>query len=250
MRGRFHFYEGHPMSLVVMPTRVMRCLGVKVMIVTTASGGLNPDWEVGDVACIMDHLALPCLVGENPCFGPNDEALGPRFMPTSNAYDKEMQECVVKSAKSLGFPFVRAHGCHCMVSGPTYESATEGRMLRSLGVDSVSMSSIPEIMAAHHCGMKIIGLALLTNKVLMPGDDRPAASHQEVLETVEMRAKQMQDLVSGIVRELQPKLKAMPDLPVIDLTCRRAPRLPGASWLSMAVAAAAGALLAIGLSRR
>lgn len=250
MRGRFHWYEGHPMSLVVMPTRVMRCLGVKVMIVTTASGGLNADWSVGDVSCIMDHIALPCLVGENPLFGPNDEALGPRFLPTSNAYDAEMQACVVQAAKSLGFGFVRPHGCHAMVSGPTYESATEGKWLRQIGVDSVSMSSVPEIIAAHHCGMKIIGLALVTNKVLMPGDDRPAASHEEVLETVEMRAKQMQQLVSGAVRELRPKLAALPQLPAIDLERARPSPVAGLGWRHVLVGAAVAAALAAGVRRR
>merc|ERR1740121_1442512 len=114
--------------------------------------------------------------------GPNDDALGPRFMPTSNAYSKDMQEVVMKSAKSLGFDFVREHGCHCMVSGPTYESPTECKWLRQVGADSVSMSSVPEIIAAHHCGMKVIGLSLLTNKLLQASVRRACTSHQEVLE--------------------------------------------------------------------
>merc|ERR1712217_610093 len=166
----------------------------------------------------MDHLAFPCLVGQNPLMGPNDETLGPRFMPTSNAYSKEMQEVVVTSAKALGFDFVRPHGCHCMVSGPTYESPTECKWLRQVGAGSVSMSSIPEIIAAHHCGMKVIGMSLLTNKVLMPGDDRPHASHQEVLETVEMRASQMMALVERIVQNLKAKVESMNDLPKICLS--------------------------------
>jgi len=217
MKGRFHFYEGHPMSLVVMPVRAMRCLGVKVLIVTTASGGLNPSWNVGDITCIMDHFALPCLVGQHPLMGPNDNALGPRFMPTSNAYCKQMQNRVQESAKSLGFDFVRSDGCHAFVSGPTYESPTEAKFLRQVGATSVSMSTVPEILTAHHCGMKVIGLALLTNKVLMPGDDCPAASHAEVLETTDMRAKQMMSLTERLVRNLQQDLASMEDLPKIDL---------------------------------
>jgi len=188
------------------------------MFVTTASGGVNGDWNVGDVTCIMDHFAVPCLAGQNPLFGPNDDALGPRFVPTSNAYCKHMQEIVVGSAKTLGFDFVRPHGCHAFVGGPQYESPTECKWLKSLGVDTVSMSSVPEIIAAHHCGMKVIGMALVTNKVLLPGDDRPAASHKEVLETVDMRSKQMMALVERIVQDLKPDLETMKDLPKIDLT--------------------------------
>merc|ERR1719230_880160 len=200
----------------------MRCLGVKVMVVTNASGGLNPDWNVGDVSCIMGHFALPCMVGQHPLMGDNDAELGPRFMPVSNAYDKDMQECVVNASKTLGFDFVRPHGTHAMVSGPTYESPIEARWLRQLGCDTVGMSTVPEIIAAHHCGMKSIGLSLLTNRVLMPGDDRPAASHEEVLETCEIRAKQMQSLVSEIVTELKPKLDSMAELPKISLDCKKA----------------------------
>jgi len=222
MRGRFHFYEGHPMSLVVMPVRAMRCLGVKVLIVTTASGGLHADWNVGDITCIMDHIAMPCMIGQNPLMGPNDDALGPRFMPVSNAYCERMQGLVMKSAEALGFDFVRPRGCHAYVSGPAYESPTEAKWLRQVGATSVSMSTVPEIVAAHHCGMKVVGLALLTNKVLMPGDDLPAASHQEVLETTEMRAEQMKALVERLVLELKPEVKAMADLPKIDLSGIRA----------------------------
>jgi len=250
MRGRFHFYEGHSMELVVMPVRAMRCLGVKVVIVTTAAGGLNPDWNVGDVMCMMDHFALPCMVGQNPLMGPNDSALGPRFMPTSNAYSKEMQEIVVKSAEALGFGFVRSHGCHAMVSGPTYESPTEAKWLRQLGVDSVSMSTIPEIIAAHHCGMKVIGLSLITNKVLMPGDDRPAASHQEVLETVDMRSQQMRSLVKRMVEELKPELQASKDLPAIDLSSSNKASSRGASMVQLLTVIAGFTALATFTARR
>lgn len=237
-RGRFHFYEGHPMSLVVMPVRTFRCLGVKVMIVTNAAGGINPDLRVGDILNISDHLGLPCLIGNNPLMGPNDAALGPRFLPTSNAYDKEMTPIVMKTAESLGFDFVRPTGCYCMVSGPTYESATEGLWLRNIGVDTVGMSTVPEIIAAHHCGMKIICFSLVTNKVVMPGDSGPAASHEEVLGAVAKRATQMQDLVSKIVENLQDKLKEMPDLPQIDLSVKKNPVAKKTTVAAMKVAAA------------
>merc|ERR1719265_1477218 len=181
----------------------MRCLGVKVVVVTNAAGGINRDWNVGDLMCMMDHFALPCLIGQHPLLGPNDAALGPRFLPTSNAYCKSMQQIVMQSAKELGYDFVRPSGCYAMVSGPTYESATEGKWLRLIGADSVGMSTVPEIISAHHCGMKVIGLSLITNKVVMPGDEGPPANHKEVLEETAKRSVQLQALVERIVQELK-----------------------------------------------
>jgi len=257
MRGRFHFYEGHPMSRIVMPVRMMRCLGVKVLIVTTASGGLNANWKVGDVGCITDHFSLPAMVGNNPLMGPNDDTLGPRFAPMSNAYSKRMQEIVVKSARALCLDFVRPNCCHGMTSGPQYESATEGRWLRQIGCDTVSMSSVPEITAAHHCGMKVIGLALVTNKVVMPGEHGPAASHQEVLEMVDKRSYEMRALVARVVQELKSELKSIPALPEIDLSCfeevegaadRRL--LPKSLGFTIGLAAGAAAVALAVLARR
>merc|ERR1719331_1804440 len=168
--------------------------------------------------CMTDHISVPCLAGFHPLAGPNDDALGARFIPTSNAYTKEMKDLVTKSAAKLGFDFIQPGGCYAMVSGPTYESTTEAKWLRALGVDSVGMSTVPEIIAAHHCGMKIVGLSLITNKVVMPGDKGPAASHAEVLEETGKRAEQMQSLVKQIVHELKDDLDAMDDLPKIDLS--------------------------------
>jgi purine-nucleoside phosphorylase len=200
----------------------MRCLGVKVVIVTNAAGGLNPDFKIGDVMCIMDHFAPPLLAGQHPLIGPNDDALGPRFQPMSNAYTKEMQDCVVNASKVLDFGFVRPHGCYGIVSGPTYEAPTEAKWLRSVGVDSVGMSTIPELVAAHHSGMKVIGLSLITNKVVMPGDSGPAANHKEVLEVAEQRANDMQALVKEIVNQLKSKLEQIEALPPIDLSSVKA----------------------------
>merc|ERR1719162_2260660 len=148
----------------------MRCLGVKVIIVTNAAGGLNSSFNIGDVMCITDHFALPLMTGQHPLMGPNDDSLGPRFMPVSNAYSKEMQDTVVRAGKTLNYDFIRDHGCYGLVSGPSYEAPTEAKFLRTIGVDAVGMSTIPEIVTAHHCGMKVIGLSLITNKVIMPGD--------------------------------------------------------------------------------
>lgn len=218
-RGRFHSYEGHDMKTVVLPVHVMRCLQVRVVIVTNAAGGLNPLYNVGDVAIVSDHLAIPSLAGKNSLVGPNDEALGPRFPPTSDAYPQFLRDAAQQAAAQLNFNFVRPEGaCYCFVSGPMYESKAECRFLLSLGGDTVGMSTVPEILAGHHCGMKMLCLSLVTNKVIIGGDEGPAASHAEVLDAVSGRAIEMQALVREIVVVLNSDvLPILEELQIIDL---------------------------------
>lgn len=241
-RGRFHSYEGHDMKVTVLPVYVMRCLCVKVVLVTNAAGGLNPDYNVGDVCCVDDHLAIPQLAGKNPLVGPNDDELGPRFPPTSNAYPESLRATAALAAKELGFDFVRNDGsCYCFVSGPMYESRAECRFLRTLGGDMVGMSTIPEIVAAHHCDMKVLCLSLITNKVIMEGHEGPVASHAEVLEAVGKRAVQMQTLAKQIVAALNRKiLKELPDLMPVSL------RVPSKYWPLSSKLVTVGALVAAG----
>jgi len=217
-RGRFHSYEGHDMKTVVLPVTVMRCLSVKVVIITNAAGGLNRDFNVGDVVCVSDHLALPQLAGNNPLVGPNDDELGPRFPPTSNAYAGELKDVAMKAAKEMGIDFVRPGGTYCFVSGPMYESKAECRFLRELGGDCVGMSTIPEVVTAHHCNMKVLCLSLITNGVVMDGYEGPVASHAEVLEAVGKRSVQMQMFVKEIIRVMSTDLLgSLPDLPPVAL---------------------------------
>jgi purine-nucleoside phosphorylase len=211
-RGRFHSYEGYDMKTVVLPVNVMRCLNVQVCIVTNAAGGLNPTYSVGDVVAVSDHLAIPQLAGKNPLIGPNDDELGPRFPATSNAYDERLRQTAQRAANQLGINFFHPHGTYCFVSGPMYESKAECRLLRMLGGDCVGMSTIPEIVAAHHCNMKTLCLSLITNQVIMTGDEgAPVASHAEVLVAVAERSKQMQRLVQQIVTAM--KVEFLPTLP-------------------------------------
>jgi len=199
----------------------MRCLGVPLLIVTNAAGGINEKYNVGDIVSIQDYFALPMLAGKNPLVGHNDDALGPRFPPTSNAFDKSLQEVVLSAAKTMEMEeFIRSDGTYCFVSGPMYESRAECKFLRGLGGDCVGMSTVPEIVAAHHSGMKIICLSLITNKVVVTGDEGPPASHEEVLEAVTARSVQIQGLVKEIIKSLKSSgtLDAMPDLPPIDLS--------------------------------
>jgi purine-nucleoside phosphorylase len=218
-RGRFHSYEGHDMKTVVLPVYVMRCLNVRICIVTNAAGGLNPDYSVGDVIAISDHLAIPQLAGKNPLIGPNDDELGPRFPATSNAYDDQLRAAAQHAAEKLGISFFHPHGTYCFVSGPMYESKAECRLLRMLGGDCVGMSTIPEIVGAHHCNMKTLCLSLITNQVVMTGDEgAPVASHAEVLEAVAQRSVQMQTLVRQIVSTIKDEyLPKLPPLRQVSL---------------------------------
>lgn len=255
-RGRFHSYEGHEMKTVVLPVTVMRCLGVQICIVTNAAGGLNPEFSVGDVVCVSDHLALPQLAGKNPLVGPNDDELGPRFPATSNCYPDDLRRLTINASKELHMDFVHSHGTYCFVSGPMYESKAECRLLRSLGGDAVGMSTIPEIVTAHHCGMQTLCLSLITNKVVMTGDEgEPVATHAEVLEAVAKRSVQMQTLVRKIVSLMKDEIiHKLPPLRQVSLvipdtirhTVIKAPAADSAT-LVLKTMVMAGAIFALGV---
>jgi purine-nucleoside phosphorylase len=215
MRGRFHFYEGNSMESVIFPVRVMRFLGVKLLIVTNAAGGLNKDFNVGDIMIIQDHFGLPAIAGNHPLRGHNDNNIGPRFPSVSDAYDEELQELVLRASETLNLrDVVKPNGTYCYVSGPMYESRTESRWLRSLGGDSVGMSTIPEVIAAKHCGMKILGLSLITNKVVIEKGESVPATHKEVLEAVEKSGKNVESIVKLVVcqNNLSSILSTVPDV--------------------------------------
>ncbi|KAJ9082331.1 Purine nucleoside phosphorylase [Entomophthora muscae] len=213
MVGRFHYYEGHALSQVIFPIRVMAALGIKILIATNAAGGLNPDYNVGDVMVIEDHISLGNLAGIHPLVGPNLEAFGERFTATSDAYDLELRRTAFKAAKLLPAEkggLTMHEGIYANVSGPTYETRAECRLLRLAGADAVGMSTIPEVITAKHCGLKTLALSLITNKVVIarqppsyapPPADLPKevhASHEEVLAASASKALLMQDLIRGI----------------------------------------------------
>ena len=179
-RGRFHYYEGASMDHVILPIRVVGLMGVKLVVVTTNSGGLNPDFNVGDVMVIQDHFGLTGS-NSNPLKVEN-EAVGPRFPSLSDAYDRELQTMVMEAAEALGLQHkVRPDGTYCHLCGPRHETMAEARYLRGLGGDSVGASTYPEVIAAKHCGMKVLGLSLVTNKVVFKQDKHTQhASHAEV----------------------------------------------------------------------
>jgi purine-nucleoside phosphorylase len=202
MRGRFHCYEGYDMRETALPIRVMYLLGIEYLLVTNAAGGLNPDFNVGDLMILNDHLNMPGLSGQHPLIGPNDSRFGGRFTPLSNCYDKQLQDLAVNVAESLRLAHKVRKGAYCFVSGPTYETPTECRFLRLVGGDAVGMSTVPEAIVAAHCGLKVIGLSLITNKALFPGEEREAASHDEVLETVQATQNDIETYVRELLAEV------------------------------------------------
>lgn len=157
MQGRFHYYEGYPMELVTIGVRVMKLLGIDYIFVSNASGALNQTFKVGDLAVIRDHINLL----PNPLIGPNMEEFGPRFPDLTCAYDKGLQELAYKTAGSLGIELKR--GVYLGTTGPSYETPAEVRYFRAIGADLVGMSTIPEVIVARHCGIKVFGMSVATN---------------------------------------------------------------------------------------
>lgn len=176
MQGRVHFYEGYEPWQVSFPARVLCRFGVKHLTITNAAGGINAGFKVGDLMAITDHLNLS---GFNPLVGPNVEALGPRFPDMSHAYDPELLEVLRAAAK--GANITLREGVYVSLSGPSYETPAEIRMLRTLGGDAVGMSTVPEVIVASHMGVKVTGISCITN--LAAGISQTKLSHDEVSET-------------------------------------------------------------------
>lgn len=163
MAGRFHWYEGWSMQQVTFPIRVLKALGVEQIIITNASGGVNPHLQNGDLVIVRDHINL---LPENPLRGPNDERLGPRFPDLSQTYDPALRQRALESARANG---IRAtEGVYSALSGPNLETPAEYAMLRNLGSDCTGMSSIPEVLVARHSGLKVLMISMVTNVAFPP----------------------------------------------------------------------------------
>lgn len=178
MQGRFHFYEGYGMKEVVFPIWVMRSLGIKKLIVTNASGGVNINFSPGDLMLITDHINF---MGTNPLIGPNIYSMGVRFPDMSNAYSSRMKDLIIKISNELNIPIKL--GVYASMTGPAYETPAEIKMLRILGADAVGMSTVPEVIAANHAGMEVVGISCITN--MAAGVLDKPLSHEEVIKTAE-----------------------------------------------------------------
>ncbi|KAK2902788.1 hypothetical protein QQF64_010359 [Cirrhinus molitorella] len=204
MQGRFHLYEGYSLCKVTFPVRIFKLMGVETIVVTNASGGLCQDFKVGDIMVIKDHINLPGFAGQHPLCGPNDERFGIRFPCMSDAYSKDLRKLVLDITSELGYSNFVHEGVYCMVSGPNFETIAEARMLHILGSDSVGMSTVPEVTVAKHCGLRVVGLSLITNKVSLDYSREEKVNHEEVLQISKMRAEMLQNvLLTFIARSHQ-----------------------------------------------
>ncbi|XP_053450903.1 purine nucleoside phosphorylase isoform X2 [Nycticebus coucang] len=199
MQGRFHAYEGYPLWKVTFPIRVFQLIGVDTLVVTNAAGGLNPKFEVGDIMLIRDHINLPGFCGQNPLIGPNDERFGVRFPAMSDAYDRTMREKALITWKQMGEERALQEGTYVMLTGPNFETIAECRLLQKLGADAVGMSTVPEVIVARHCGLRVFGFSLITNKVVTDYESLEKANHEEVLEAGKQAAQKLEKFVTTLV---------------------------------------------------
>jgi purine-nucleoside phosphorylase len=176
LSGRAHFYEGHPLRTVTFATRVLGALGVKVLILTNAAGGVNTGFASGALMVIDDHINL---MGSNPLIGVNDDRFGKRFPDMTNVYSPRLRRLADASAAALGFSLV--HGIYAACHGPSYETPAEVHYLRIIGADAVGMSTVPEAIVARHMGVEVLGLSCITN--MAAGVLSLPMNHEEVLET-------------------------------------------------------------------
>ena len=195
MQGRMHFYEGYSLQEVTYAVRVLRLLGAEKLIVTNAAGCVNKDWTAGTLMLITDHIKL-CL--ESPLRGENLPEFGPRFPDASTVYTPEYRGISRQAAQELGIPL--KEGVYFYLPGPQYETPAEIRAVRALGADAVGMSTVPEAIVARHCGMKILGLSLLTN--MAAGILDQPLSEQEVLDAAAAASRQFSQLVRRCLAQL------------------------------------------------
>ncbi len=193
MVGRIHYYEGYYMREVTLPIRIMKKIGVKSLIVTNSSGAINKELKVTSIVAIEDHINYSAL---NPLIGENLEEYGERFPDMSDIYDKKIIESVIKKAKDQGIDIKK--GVYLYTTGPSYETKSEIKMFGNMGADIVAMSTVPEVIVARHCGMKVVGFSCVTNicdSILSP-------SHEEVIENSTIGSKNMEEVIKLALQEM------------------------------------------------
>lgn len=195
MEGRFHYYEGYSLQQVTFPVRVMKELGAEFLLVTNAAGGMNPEYTLADVVAIEDHINL---MPDNPLRGVNDDRLGPRFPDMSQPYDRELLKIAAHAANELEIRVPR--GVLVAVPGPNLETRAEYRWLRSMGADLVSMSTVPEVIVAAHCGLRTVGFSIVTDMCL-PDRLEPAAL-EKILEVAALGGEKLGRLIPRVIEGL------------------------------------------------
>lgn len=195
MSGRFHYYEGYDFEELVIPVRVLHLLGVKTIILTNAAGAVNTTYKPGDIMIIKDHIKL---MGGSPMRGPNIEEFGPRFFDVSDMYNKELRNLAKRCAHRIGMEL--KEGVYYFCPGPQFETPAEIRAIRILGGDAVGMSTVTEALTAAHCGMKVLGLSLITN--MAAGVLNQPVTTEEVDETGALASEKFRRLIGEIVKEI------------------------------------------------
>lgn len=198
LQGRAHYYEGYSMGRITLPVRVMQRLGCDKLIVTNAAGAINPDFVPGDLMLIEDHLNLVGFGGANPLQGPNIDAFGVRFPDMSQPYDREFLDLARKVCSDADM--AHQEGVYASISGPSFETPAELRLLHTLGADAVGMSTVPEVIVARHGGMRVLGISGISNKANLDGST--VTTHEEVLESGKVLVPKLTTLVLGFLSQL------------------------------------------------
>jgi len=196
MQGRFHYYEGYPMETVTIGIRVMAKLGVEYLFVSNAAGGMNPAYKVGELVIIRDHINLM----PNPLIGPNMEDFGPRFPDMTCPYDLELQKKAMEIAKEMGFELKK--GVYVGGTGPTYETPAEVRYFKAIGGDLVGMSTVPEVIVARHCGIRVFGMSCVTNLSNTENIPRNLNDGEDVVEQANKAAERMSELFARMIKTI------------------------------------------------
>ena len=186
------------MQEVIFPIRVMYSLGVRTVILTNAAGGINPSYQVGDLMLIEDHINLPGMVGANPLMGPNDDQIGERFVSLAQAYDRKLRRRALAAAQENGIPL--HSGVYCALSGPSFETPAEIRMIRALGGDAVGMSTVHEVLAARHAGMRVLACSGVTNRAIDTIDTDSETNHEEVLAAGKVIVPRLTAILKGVLK--------------------------------------------------
>ena len=197
-QGRAHYYEGYTLQEVTFPIRVMKELGIDTVILTNAAGGINPAYQVGDLMLFEDHINLPGMVGANPLMGPNDDELGERFLGVAQTYDRRLRKRALEVARDNGIPL--HSGVYFGLSGPSFETPAEIRMIRTLGGDTVGMSTVHEVLVARHGGMRVMACSGVTNVAIDAVDSEFETNHLEVLEAAEIIVPRLTTILKGVLK--------------------------------------------------
>jgi purine-nucleoside phosphorylase len=200
MQGRAHYYEGYSMAEIGFPVRVLQVLGIEILVITNAAGGLNSEFRAGDPMLITDHINLIGMSGLNPLRGPNLDDLGPRFPDMSRAYDPELRTLARQVAREADV--ILREGVYICLAGPSFETPADLGFLRVIGADAVGMSTVPEATVARHGGTRVLGLSGISNVLPVEGAPPVETTHEEVLEAGRMLVPRLEAIIRGVLREI------------------------------------------------